>query len=70
MIKTFTANQNRPNYKEVEHLKRQITKLQHTLIINRNLLCIGVNTNIVIVVVMVIGVNGPLYFPFCVSCFL
>jgi len=33
MIKTLTANQNLPNFKELKHLKQKTTKLQLALII-------------------------------------
>jgi len=49
-LKTLAANQN-------PHIKKQTTKLQRTLIINRMLLLVGLYANIVSIV---IGVNRPL----------
>ncbi len=58
MIKQYCWN----HFKRVqalENLKWRETKLQHTLIINRALSSI-VHANIVIIIVSVLGVNGPL----------
>lgn len=41
------ASQNTLNFKELECLKRQMTKLKSTLIINRILLYVGVDADIV-----------------------
>ncbi len=38
--------------KQLEHLKRQKTKLQHTLRINRALFSLGVNANTVMIIIM------------------
>ncbi len=48
-IKTLTANQNPPGFKEPKHLKRQRTKLHHVLIINKTLSSVGVDTNNIII---------------------
>ncbi len=53
------AYQNPPHIKDLKHLKRQRTSLQHMLRINRTLSSIGVNTNIVILIVIILGVNRP-----------
>lgn len=62
MIKTLTARQNAFSFKEREHLKQLTTELQHVFTINRTLLYAGVDTDIVIITVIVIviglGVNG------------
>ncbi len=62
MIKTLTAHQNAFSFKEREHLKQLMTELQHVFTINRTLLYAGVDTDIVIITVIVIviglGVNG------------
>ncbi len=54
IIKTLAANQNLSCFKELDHLKWEATKLQHALIVNRTILCVGVDTDIVIVIVIVI----------------
>ncbi len=55
MIKILTANhnQNRPIrvtacFKEHEYLKQQMTELQHVLVINKMLLCVGVDVAIIL----------------------
>lgn len=55
------ASQNTLDFKELERLKRQMTKLLSTLIINRMLFYVGVDANIVIVIQVVIflDVNRP-----------
>lgn len=45
--------------KELKHLKRQMIKLQRTLIINTTLLFLG-NIVIIIFIVIVLSVNRPL----------
>lgn len=48
-IKTLEASQNPSDFIELEHLKSQMTKQQCTLIINRMVLCVGmdlVNVNV------------------------
>lgn len=59
MNKNIDSNQNPSCLKEFEYLKWQKIELQCVLIINRSLSCIVVDANIVIIIV--IGVNGPLY---------
>jgi len=49
-------------FKELERLKRQTTKLQLVLRINSTILCVGVDTNIVIIIVNILGVNRPLHY--------
>ncbi|ROL47015.1 hypothetical protein DPX16_20667 [Anabarilius grahami] len=56
--KNKKANQNPSCFKELEHLKRQMTKLQHALGINRTISSAGVDANIVII----LSVNGPFDF--------
>ncbi len=50
------ANQNPSCFKELEYLKWQMIKLYGVLIINRTLLFVDVDANIVIFTVL--GVNG------------
>lgn len=56
---------NPSGFKILEHLKWQRGKLQHTLIINRMVLCVCVDANVVIVIdifiVNVLGVNDHLH---------
>ncbi len=52
------------SFKDLEHFKWQTTKLQWTLvIINRTLSSVGMEANIVIFTVIILGVNKPLRNP-------
>jgi len=66
-MKTSTVNQNPPDFKELKLLEQQ-TKRQY----KHNDLSAGVGTNIVIIIVIVFGANGPLVWKsLCVCvCFL
>jgi len=46
--------------KELKHLKQQMSKLLCTFRINRKISSAEVNANIFILIVILLGVNGPL----------
>ncbi len=47
-------------YPALKHLKQQTTKLQCAYYDQNVILCIGVDANKVIVIIIALGVNGPL----------
>ncbi len=53
------AYQSPLHLKDLEHLKRQRTEFQHMLRINRTLSSTDVNSKIVILIVIILGLNRP-----------
>ncbi len=67
--KTLAANQNLSCFKELEHVKWEATILQHALIVNRPILCVGMDTDIVIVIVIFILIVLNVQQPLRLTCF-
>jgi hypothetical protein len=53
----LTANQNPPDFKELEHLNGR-QQSQRAVIINRTLLSVGVDDKIVIITVLALAMNS------------